>query len=446
MATFARARELCERLGDPPEHLQVMFWLTTASVIRGELPLAEETIAALLQIAEARGDRPALLNAMRGQAMIRLFMGHPTSALEVLERAIDAFNASSEEERLAARAAGQDAGVADLALMSWALWLLGGVDTAVAKLNTAIQRADAIDHPHSQAYACYYASVLHALRGETSAAQGYAERCLALSDEHGFRQWRGLAHAIRGICVTLLDPSSSALEEVRAALDEYRSAGHQLGITALYVLLCPALLIQSQIRGGAGSDRAGVCHGQPQQRTDIRGRTVSAEGARAARPRRTGRQEPRRKSLLEQALETARGQQARSLELRAASDLAALWNDQGRRDEARRSSCAGLCRVSEGFATQDVKQAKALLDGVRDTRSVSFALTVMALPTWLPSRSRYLNFSRIPSPSGSLFRFLVDKANLFVLGSSFGCPPHDTPAIACCVAALPNSRPLSRLL
>ena len=190
MATFARARELCERLGDPPEQLQVMFWLTTASVIRGELPVAEETIAALLHLAEARGDRPALLNAMRGQAMIRLFMGHLTGAREVIERAFEAFEASSEEERLAARAAGQDAGVADLALMSWALWLLGHADTAITRMDAAIQRADAISHPHSQAYACYYASILHALRGEFLTAQGYAERCIALSEEHGFRQWR----------------------------------------------------------------------------------------------------------------------------------------------------------------------------------------------------------------------------------------------------------------
>src|SRR6202790_3375051 len=242
MATFARARELCERLGDPPEHLQVMFWLTTASVIRGELPLAQETIAALLHLADARGDRPALLNAMRGQAMIRLFMGHLTGAHEVIERAVEAFDASSEEDGLAARAAGQDAGVADLALMSWALWLLGQADTAMTRIGGAIQRADTISHPHSQAYACYYASILHALRGELVTAQRHAERCIALSEEHGFRQWRGLAHAIRGICVTLLDPSSSALEEIRLALDEYRGAGYQLGITALYVLLCPAFL------------------------------------------------------------------------------------------------------------------------------------------------------------------------------------------------------------
>ena len=63
MATFTRARELCERLGDPPEQHQVMFWLTTASVMRGELPVAEETIAALLQLAETRDDRPASRDA-----------------------------------------------------------------------------------------------------------------------------------------------------------------------------------------------------------------------------------------------------------------------------------------------------------------------------------------------------------------------------------------------
>ena len=82
-------------------------------------------IAALLDLAEARSDRPTLLNAMRGQGMILLFMGHLADAREVIERAFEAFEASNEADRLAARAAGQDAGVADLALMSWALWLLG---------------------------------------------------------------------------------------------------------------------------------------------------------------------------------------------------------------------------------------------------------------------------------------------------------------------------------
>ena len=364
MATFTRARELCERLGDPPEQLQVMFWLTTASVIRGELPVAQETIAALLQLAEARGDRPALLNAMRGQAMIRLFMGHLGGAREAIERALEAFDASSEEERLAARAAGQDAGVADLALMSWPLWLLGHADTAITRIGGAIQRADAISHPHSQAYACYYASILHALRGEFLTAHGYAERCLSLSEEHGFRQWRGLAHAIRGICVSLLDPSSSALEEIRTAFDEYRGAGYQLGITALYVLLCPALLSGHNCEAALELIEQGLATTSRNSERifeaelyRLKARALIVRGALDA--------STEAQSLLDQALTTARSQHAKALELRAAMDRAALWIDQGRREEALDFLAPIYAWFTEGFDTQDLKQAKALLDQLR---------------------------------------------------------------------------------
>ena len=364
MATFARARELCERLGDPPEQLQVMFWLTTASVVRGELPLAEETIAALLQLAEARGDRPALLNAMRGQAMIRLFMGHLGGAREMIERALEAFDASSEEERLAARAAGQDAGVADLALMSWPLWLLGHADTAITRIGGAIQRADAISHPHSQAYACYYASILHALRGEFLTAHGYAERCLSLSEEHGFRQWRGLAHAIRGICVSLLDPSSSALEEIRTAFDEYRGAGYQLGITALYVLLCPALLSGHNCEDALELIEQGLATTSRNSERIFEAELYRLK-ARALLVRGAPDASTEAQSLLDQALTTARSQHAKALELRAAMDRAALWIDQGRREEALEFLAPIYAWFTEGFDTQDLKQAKALLDQLR---------------------------------------------------------------------------------
>lgn len=363
MATFARARELCERLGDAPEQLQVMFWLTTASVIRGELPLAQETIAALLSIAEARGDRPALLNAMRGQGMIRLFMGHLTGAREVIERAFEAFEASSEEDRLAARAAGQDAGVADLALMSWDLWLLGHADTANTRMDAAIERADAISHPHSQAYAFYYASILHVLRGELLIAQDCAERCITLSEQHGFRQWR-LAHAIRGICVTLMDPSSSALEEIRAALDEYRGAGYQLGITALYVLLCPALLSGHDCEAALEVIEQGLMTTSRNSERmfeaelyRLKARALLVRGGAGARTT--------AQSLFDKALNTARSQHAKALELRVAMDRAALWIDQGRREEALDFLAPIYGWFTEGFDTQDLKQAEALLDRLR---------------------------------------------------------------------------------
>jgi predicted ATPase len=364
MATFARARELCERLAGAPEQLQVMFWLTTASVIRGELPLAQEAIAALLHLAGARGDRPALLNAMRGQGMIRLFMGDLTGAHEVINRAVEAFDASSEEDKLAARAAGQDAGVAGLALMSWALWLLGQADTAMTRIGGAIQRADTISHPHSQAYACYYASILHALRGELVTAQRYAERCIALSEEHGFRQWRGLAHAIRGICVTLLDPSSSAFEEIRLALDEYRGAGYQLGITALYVLLCPAFLSSHNCEAALELIEKGLATTSRNSERIFEAELYRLK-ARALLVRGAPDAKTEAQSLLDQALSTARSQHAKALELRAAMDTAELWINQNKREQARDFLAPIHACFTEGFDTQDLRQAKALLDQLR---------------------------------------------------------------------------------
>jgi len=282
----------------------------------------------------------------------------------LLKRAIETFDASSEEERLAARAAGQDAAVADLALMSWSLWLLGHVDTAIARIAATIQRADAIDHPHSQAYACYYGSVLHALRGEFSSAQGLAERCLALSEEHGFRQWRSLAHAIRGVCLTSIDPSPSALEEVQHAFDEYGGAGYQLGITAPYVLLCPAVMFSRKYDAALDLIEQGLATVSRNSERMFEAELYRLK-ARVLLVRGAPDTAMEVQSLLEEALNTARRQEVKALELRAAKDLAAFWNDQGRREDALTLLLPVYDWFTEGFDTQDLKEAKALLDQLR---------------------------------------------------------------------------------
>jgi predicted ATPase len=360
-AKFARARQLCESLGDPPEYLQVMFWLTTASVMRGELPLAQQTIAALLDRAERRNDRPALLNAMRGKAMILMFMGRIVEARDMIERAYEMFNRSSEEDRLAARAAGQDAGVADLALMSWMLWLLGQPDTAAKSVDDALRRADAIGHAHTQAYARYYAAILYALRGQPDIARTHAKHCFDLSETHGFRQWHGLSRAIIGICTALVDTSSASLDDVRAALEDYRKAGYQLGITALYILLCFVLVHRREFEGALDIIERG-CSAVDNNSERIfeadlyrlKALVLQRSGADAS---------AQAESLLVQALHVAREQQAKSLELRIVRDLAETWLRRGKRKEAH-DLIAPVCRwFTEGSDTSDVRKARLLLAG-----------------------------------------------------------------------------------
>jgi predicted ATPase len=67
-------------------------------------------------------------------------------------------------------------------------------------------------------------------------------------------------------------------------------------------------------------------------------------------------------AYFERALAVARGQQAKSWELRAAMSMARLWRDQGKRHEARDLLAPIYAWFTEGFDTRDLKEAKALLD------------------------------------------------------------------------------------
>jgi tetratricopeptide (TPR) repeat protein len=335
-----------------------MFWLATASVVRGELPQALEVVTGMPSAAEARGNRGALLNVIRGRAMILMFMGRLVEAREELDRAVEMFGASEEADRLAARAAGQDAGVAMLALMAWVFCILGQVDEAVSRMGAALERADAVQHAHTHAYAWYYASVLHALRGEPTIAQSYAERCLAISEQHGFRQWLGLSRAVRDICAAALDEPGSRLNEVKAALDEYQRAGYQLGLTVQFVLLCPLLLLRNEPEAALETIEQGLAivnHNSERfleaELYRLKARTLLSRGAADAEV----------ESLFDQALRTARGQQAGSLELRAATDLARLWMRQGKRAKALDVLSSVYGRFTEGSGTRDLKETEALL-------------------------------------------------------------------------------------
>jgi predicted ATPase len=67
---------------------------------------------------------------------------------------------------------------------------------------------------------------------------------------------------------------------------------------------------------------------------------------------------------LQRAIDTARSQQAKSLELRAATSLARLWADQGKRLQAHDMLAPVYTWFTEGFDTADLKEARALLDAL----------------------------------------------------------------------------------
>jgi hypothetical protein len=250
-------------------------------------------------------------------------------------------------------------------MMGWILWLLGYPDVARAGSGATLQRAEAIGRPHTQAYAAYYASVLHAFCCEPSVARTYAERCFGLSEEHGFGHWGNLSRAVRGICANQLDPSSDPLATVSSELAEYVGTGYLGGVTTLYALLAQEFLEEHQLAPAREIISKGL---ETVERTSerffeaellrLKARALVIEGGPGVS---TDAQK-----LLEESLAIAQSQNARSLELRAATDLALLTRDQGRFADARDLLAPVYDRFTEGVETQDLKEAKALLDDLAE--------------------------------------------------------------------------------
>jgi predicted ATPase len=200
------------------------------------------------------------------------------------------------------------------------------------------------------------------LRREAAIAIRYAERCHELSVAHGFGHWRSLSFLVRGICTSLLDPDSETLDAVQTALESLRLSGYQMGITALYVLQCEALLQRHQFA------RTNSTIGEALETVRRTGEQLfEAELYRLqaeAHLGELGRADPiKAHSMLGNAITTAVRQGAKLLELRAVTSLARLWCEQGQPNQACELLEPVYAWFTEGFDTADLTEAKALLEG-----------------------------------------------------------------------------------
>jgi predicted ATPase len=159
----------------------------------------------------------------------------------------------------------------------------------------------------------------------------------------------------------LLDPESSAIDEVYTAVREYRSGGYQIGITALYVLLIPALMSRERYEEALEIIDGGLAIVQDNSEKLFAAELMRLK-AQALRHLPAHQVPDSPKVLLEGAIRIAREQRATSLELRAAADLAELLAVDGNRDETRELVAPVLAQFQEGLNTRDLVHARALLE------------------------------------------------------------------------------------
>jgi predicted ATPase len=356
---FAHARDLSRQVGDTPQLFRALAGLFGFHLLRAEHDTTRELAEQLLELAGATREPGQLMVAHLTMGIVSFWCGEYCQAREHLEEVISRYDrrAHGTHEYLYAS---MDPGVSALVYLAWVLDALGYRDQALAKSREALDRTQEISHLFSQAWALYGALSLNMFRGEFSVALEPTEALIALSSEHGFPFWVGAGTFIRASAAAELGEPEEAIATMRAVMEGMRSTGAVMGSPFMLADLARA-------HGRAGQAQEGLAliaeaqefmakTGERDSHADlhcIRGELLLA---------RTASDPTEAEASFREALDVARGRSQKSAELRAATSLARLWQQQGRREEARDLLAPIYEWFTEGFDTQDLKDAKALLE------------------------------------------------------------------------------------
>jgi len=289
-------------------------------------------------------------------AVPEFFQGKFASSLTHCERAMDLYDPVQHHGLV--RVLGLDQGVAALSHSAWNLWQLGQPDAALARAREAVVLARGLDDPFSLAFALFFETVIHLVRRDVAAQRERATEVVALSETQGFPLFLGVGRAFHA-AARVMACDSGALREMLDGFALAAETGNQASAPGMFTFLAEAQGAAGQLTEAQGTVATGLAvatqTGQFFFDADLHrldGDLLLATGCPADEA--AGR--------YHRALAIARAQGARSFELRAATSLARLWRDQGKRAEARDLLAPVYGWFTEGFDTRDLNEAKALLD------------------------------------------------------------------------------------
>jgi TOMM system kinase/cyclase fusion protein len=413
---YTRARELCRQVGETPQLFPVLMGLFRFYLVRAEHKTARELGEQCLSLAQRVQDPVLLVEAHYALGNTLYFSGEFAPAREHLEQGIACYDPL--HHRSHALVYGADPGVFCLSWTAHALWFLGYVDQALKRSHEALALAQELSHPFSLALALDYATMLHQFCRGRQAVQELAAAAIALCTEQGFPYYLAWGTVMQGWVLAEQGQREEGSTQMRQSLAALRATGAELRQPYYLAMLAEACGKMAQAEEGlevlaeamAAMDKSeerfyeaelyrlkGELTLQKFQVSDSRFQVqespksevktslgqvqdkskTSQDKSEVPNPQSpTSNPQVEAEECFLKAIEIARKQQAKSLELRATMSLVRLRQQQATQDasrtmqpEARTMLNAARNMLSdiynwftEGFDTKDLQEAKALLN------------------------------------------------------------------------------------
>jgi predicted ATPase len=355
---YTSAQQICAHLEAPHQLFPVLRGLWNHYYVRAELQTAHTLGEQLLALAH-HVQHPAMLVAAHRDVGATCFqLGAVAAAHTHFAQGIALYD--PQQHRASVFLHGQDAGVLCRSYAAAALWYLGYPDQAWARIQEAVTLAQQLAHPFSLNFALGEAAMFHQCRREAQATQECAEATIVLATAQGFRHWRARGVVLRGWALAQQGQGKAGIEQITQGLRDYRATGAQLALPHYLALLAEAYSTRGQPAAGltvltealALVDQTGVRLWEAELYR-LKGALLLQQSSKTCREAET---------CFQHAMAIAHNQQAKSWELRAATSLAHLWQQQGKRDEAKQVLGDVYGWFTEGFDTADLQEAKALLE------------------------------------------------------------------------------------
>jgi TOMM system kinase/cyclase fusion protein len=352
--TFAKAWELCERLGDDIP-LKVLWGIWSARVACNDREGSERLLPRLQRLTTHAEDSVSRAVAHIALGDDAFWRGSLLEAREHLAEGRQLYGTGAFERF--AREYGYDPGLYGYAFGIYVLWQLGYAGQAETLRQQMVALADNSGNPYSVSLALGFSlSLLHDM-GDSATALATAERLVLQATEQRLYFWLAPAMCGRGGALLQQGQTEEAIAQIRQGLDLYKTIGVLSSYAYFLTYLAAAYLQAGQPGAGLAIIDESLSYCERHLTCFHRSEALRLKGDLLLLQNATDAAEV----SLRQALAAARENQAKAYELRAAMSLSRLWRTQGKRDEAV-SMLAGVYGwFTEGFDTKDLRMARALL-------------------------------------------------------------------------------------
>lgn len=352
---IVRALALCETVGNDEQHVDALFGFQSMLVVQSNLEGVKrvaEKIAALF--ARAHRALSPLASVMEAGADFQL--GRILTASETFERVIA--EPDSLESLDLQYSQGWNYAILARAWQSHALWCLGYPERALSRGIEAVQLALDLVLPFNEALAATYLAMLQQLCSDPTTAKSYAAAAQALTIDYKSPYYQSWSAVLVAYAEAHEQPNAAHLTHLRDAITQFKASGARLRLPYYLWLLADICRQAEQPEDGLAAIDEALTESQAH---DERWWDAELYRLRGELLRLRGAQDADVQTTLLRAYETARAQQAKSLELRAAMSLARLWHARNRTADARRLLNDVYAWFTEGFDTPDLRAARSLL-------------------------------------------------------------------------------------